>query len=87
MSLPLSAAEVLDREFLEVRCRVLDLAAALDRLSRAEGSVEDDPRLQRLREAILLVAGQSAARAEQVQLVFSRPYDETWQRGFEMPGS
>ena len=40
MSNPLSASDVLNREFLEVRARLLQVAAALDRLDRAAGSVE-----------------------------------------------
>jgi hypothetical protein len=79
MPLPLSAPEVLNREFLDIRSKILDLAAALDRLERAEGSVADDPRAQRLREALAVVLDQQADRAEQVQMVFSRPYDDGWQ--------
>ena len=38
----LSAPEVLNREFLEIRCKILELAAAFDRLERADGSVEEE---------------------------------------------
>jgi len=75
----LSAPEVLNREFLEIRCKILDLAAALDRLSRAEGSVEGDPRTSRLREAMQTVLDEPHDRAEQVQMIFSREYDDDWQ--------
>ena len=84
MPLPLTAPEVLSREFLEIRCKILDLAAALDRLERAEGSVGDDPRLARLREALTVVQSESDDRAEQVQMVFSRPYDDAWQSTFKV---
>ena len=84
MRLPLTAPEVLSREFLEIRCKILDLAAALDRLARAEGSVADDPRLARLREALTVVLDESDDRAEQVQMVFSRPYDDAWQNAFRV---
>ncbi|MCI0359748.1 MAG: hypothetical protein L0211_14825 [Planctomycetaceae bacterium] len=84
MPLPLTAPEILNREFLEIRCRILDLAAALDRLQRAEGSVADDPRLARLREALAIVQDESDDRAEQVQMVFSRPYDDTWQNALKV---
>jgi hypothetical protein len=80
MPAPLSAPEVLSREFLDIRCKVLDLAAAFDRLTRAEGSVADDPRMARLREALSTVLEQSSNRAEQVQMIFSREYDANWQR-------
>ena len=84
MPLPLTAPEVLSREFLEIRCKILDLAAALDRLARAEGSVADDPRLARLREALTVVLDEGDDRAEQVQMVFSRPYDDAWQNAFRV---
>jgi hypothetical protein len=84
MSHALSAAEILNREFLEIRCKILDLAAALDRLERAEGSVADDPRLLRLREALTAVQSESEDRAEQVQMIFSRAYDDSWQVTFKL---
>jgi len=80
----LSAPEVLNREFLEIRCKILDLAAAFDRLDRADGSVTDDPRVARLREALSIVLEQTADRAEQVQMVFSRTYDDDWQQNLKV---
>src|SRR5438105_3688541 len=38
MSSLLTAPEVLNREFLEIRSKILELAAALDRIARADGS-------------------------------------------------
>jgi hypothetical protein len=84
MSLPLSAPEVLSREFLEIRAKILEIAAAFDRLERAAGDVSDDPRIARLHEALKVVSEPKGDRAEQVQLVFSRPYDETWQRAMKV---
>lgn len=78
MSIPLSASAVLNREFLELRARVLELAASLDRLERAEGSVTDDPRLAKLRRGIELLLSEQDGRAERVQLLFSRAYNEDW---------
>ncbi|QDU28792.1 hypothetical protein ETAA8_38970 [Anatilimnocola aggregata] len=79
----LTAVETLNREFLEIRCRILDLAAMLDRLERSDDTVADDPRLKRIHEAIDLLTksasrNSSSDRAEQVQLTFSRPYDSAW---------
>ena len=79
----LSAPEVLNREFLEIRCKILELAAAFDRLERADGSVEEDPRMARLREALTMLLEQSSDRAEQVQMIFSRAYDDQWQGKFK----
>ena len=79
MSSPLTAPEILNREFLEIRCKILDLAAAFDRLTRAAGSLDDDQRLARLHAALAILRDQPHDRAEQVQMLFSRPYDEHWQ--------
>lgn len=79
----LTAPEVLNREFLEVRSKILDLAAAFDRLGRAQGSVADDPRLARLYEALEAVQALDGDRAERVQMIFSRAYDANWQKTFK----
>lgn len=83
---PLSAEEVLQREFLEIRFRILDLAAMFDRLDRAAGSVRDDARVKRLQEALEILSERRSDRAEQVQLAFSRPYDDAWQKNLNVPG-
>jgi hypothetical protein len=77
-----AAPEVFDREFLEIRAKVLEVAACLDRLDRAPGTVQQDPRMVRLRQAIDLLADSRPDRAERVQLVFSREYDEDWRKKF-----
>ena len=43
-----TTAKVLDREFLGIRCRLIELAAALDRIARAGGTVIDDPRMSQI---------------------------------------
>jgi len=77
-----SAAQVLDREFLSIRCRLLDLAAAMDRVGRADGHVADDPRWRQIHQAIEVIAGADGSRAERVQLVFSLPYSENWRHEY-----
>jgi hypothetical protein len=79
----LTAPEVFNREFLEIRCKILDLAAAFDRLNRAEGSIAEDPRLTRLHEALDALQELDSDRAERVQMIFSRPYDANWQKSFQ----
>ncbi|HYO26165.1 MAG TPA: hypothetical protein VEQ85_14590 [Lacipirellulaceae bacterium] len=69
---------VLDADFLLLRARILELAAALDRFDRAPGAWPGDPRRTRLDEAIRLLLIDEPERAEQVQLLFSRPYDPAW---------
>jgi hypothetical protein len=75
---PMSAQHVLDREFLEMRAKILELAASLDRLARATGNVSSDPRMQQLEAAIRTVLDSGGDRAERIQLIFSRPYRDDW---------
>ena len=77
MPIPLDAPEVLSREFPEIRARLLQLAAALDRMDRAAGTPEADARRQKIREALAILLDDAAAnRAERLQLLFSLPYDD-----------
>jgi hypothetical protein len=80
----LSAPEILNREFLEIRGKILELAAAFDRLERAEGVVDVDQRVARLREALKALQEPGEDRAEQVQMIFSRAYDDDWQAKFQV---
>lgn len=82
MSHSASAASILDRDFLELRARLLDLAAGLDRIERAEGSVQDDPRMAGIRKALEILLGSGTDRAEEMQMVFSLPYDPQWRDRF-----
>lgn len=84
MSAPAAAQEVFNREFLEIRAKILELAAALDRLDRATGSVETDERMKRVKRGLSALAETSEGRAERVQLIFSLPYEETWRGGFQL---
>lgn len=78
MPIPIDAAEVLNREFLEIRARLLHIASSLDRLDRAEGDVTGDSRLEKIRQALEILASGQPDRAEQIQLLFSRSYDPDW---------
>ena len=77
---PMPAARVLDQFFLDARSRLLDVAATLDRLDRGEGSAAADPRVERIRQALLTLLEQSGGRAERVQKLFSLDYDPEWPR-------
>lgn len=81
---PLTAPQVLDREFLEIRARILELAACLDRLDRAEGSLAGDARMDLLHQGLAAVQEGRQGRAEQVQLIFSRQYDQKWRGQFDL---
>ena len=73
-----TASTVLDREFLEIRAKLLELAASFDRVDRGDGDVESDPRMQQIRQAIDVVSGTDPDRAARLQLVFSLPYETDW---------
>lgn len=75
---------VLDREFLEIRARLLDLAAAFDRIDRDEHGSPGDERLDRIQQAVKLLQETRVSRAESMQLIFSRTYEETWRAAYEL---
>jgi hypothetical protein len=80
MSSPLTATATLEREFLAMRAKILELAASLDRIQRSEG--EGDARLNKLKQALQILLSEQEGRAERVQLHFSREYCETWRESF-----
>jgi hypothetical protein len=75
---PLPASKALDAYFLEARCKLLDLAAILDRINRGGGV--DDARLARIRQALEVLHDESGGRAERIQQIFSLDYDPAWER-------
>lgn len=74
-----TASEVLEREFLPIRAKLLEVAAAVDRIDRAGGWDASERRVGQLRQAVQTLLQPHDDRAEQVQLIFSRPYDDEWQ--------
>lgn len=74
------ALEVLDHEFLVTRCKILEIAAVLDRIDRApaRSGEHPDPRLGQLRQAIEALLEPGPGRAETIQLIFSLEYDPRW---------
>jgi hypothetical protein len=80
MSLHRSASQILDSECLSIRSKLIDLAAVLDRLDKAEDAAVDDPRILIIRNSLEVLADSAADRAERVQRLFSLPYDADWQK-------
>lgn len=81
MSSPQTARQILDRHYLEIRSKILDLAASLDRVERAtEDSIKNDPRLAKVRSGIELLLTPGTDRAERVQMLFSDAYVENWMK-------
>jgi hypothetical protein len=81
-------SEVLGRDFLETRSKILEIAAALDRLDRAASHPGEAPdrRLAQLRQAIEALLEPGPGRAETVQRLFSLDYDPNWQTTFGLAG-
>jgi hypothetical protein len=79
---PLPAVRALDTYFLEARSKLLDLAAILDRIGRGRdgASTDNDPRLQRIRQALEVLHDRSGGRAERIQRIFSLDYDAGWEK-------
>ena len=77
-----TATQVLDRHFLEMRCTLLDLAAALDRIERSDGyrDAKHDPRYARLQQGISMLLAHGDDRAEKIQMLFSDSYEDGWNR-------
>jgi hypothetical protein len=83
----MKAEEILDTEFLPIRAHILEVAAALDRIDRADGDVSSDDRLQLIQQALRLTTDSNdPSRAEQMQLLFSRDYDPAWRETFKLSG-
>lgn len=82
--MPPDATQALDREWLTLRARLIDVAAALDRIDRAEGSVADDPRAEQINESIHLLVHERGNRAERLQMIFSLPYEPHWRERYDV---
>ncbi|AMV36481.1 hypothetical protein [Planctomyces sp. SH-PL62] len=72
--------QILDRDFLEIRAKILEIAAGLDRIGRAPAhhGEHPDPRIGQIRQALDALLKPDPDRAETVQLIFSLEYDDAW---------
>jgi hypothetical protein len=75
---------VLEQEFLPLRAKLLEIAAALDRVDRSEVTDSHEPRLLKIHTALDVLLHAGGDRAEQVQLIFSRAYADDWREKFSM---
>ena len=71
----LSANKVLDLDYLDTRCHLLEIAAALDRYDAAEreDGASPDPRLEQIYDAIALLSHRQTCtdRSERLLNLFS----------------
>lgn len=70
----MTRAEILDLYFADARSKLIDLAAFLDRVDRAEG--EEDFRLRAFRAALAHLSKADAEKAKAVLLTLSDPTTE-----------
>jgi hypothetical protein len=70
--------QVLDLYFMENRAKLIDLAAFLDRVDRADG--EADFRLEAFQQALRELGGRQPERAKKVLLALSDPTTEPIER-------
>lgn len=74
---PRTGPELIDEYFLENRTRLLDIAAFLDRLDRAEDDdAARDFRIRAFREALGVLCDGSFPRTDRIQMIFSDPTTE-----------
>ena len=83
------ARDVVDRDFLETRSKILEIAATLDRIDRAPARPGEHPdaRIGQLRQAIEALREPGPGRAETVQHIFSLTYDPNWRKWMDLPRS
>jgi hypothetical protein len=81
---PKTGRALVDEYFIENRTRLLEIAAFLDRLDRAEPALaERDFRVRALREGIAVLADAGASdetRVERIQMILSDPTTEPLER-------
>jgi hypothetical protein len=74
---PLTATQLVDEYFIENRNRVLEIAAFLDRLDRADPAVAaDDFRMRALRDALAMLMAEHGDRLRDIQMRLSDPTTE-----------
>lgn len=71
---PLTARELVDEYFIENRTRLLEIAAFLDRLERADPSYAGDFRMTAFTEALASLS--QPGRLDRIQLLLSDPTTE-----------
>ena len=77
-----TAEVILERHFLEMRAKLIELAATLDRIDRGEDSakISKDSRLILFRQATAILNDGRPDRAARIQMMFSDPYNTDWER-------
>lgn len=77
-----SASEVVSQEFLQIRAKILEIAAFYDRLEDGNVSDAQATQLDLLQRGCGILTDTRHDKAARVQLLFSREYDEQWRERF-----
>ena len=82
---PQSADAILDESFLEVRAKLLEVAAVLDRIDRASQdahSLSDSSmdQLNKLAAGMNICLTEGPDRAARLQQLFSRSFSDSWRQ-------
>ncbi len=76
-----NSEQVVEQEYLQIRAKILEVAAFLDRLHPSvELSTASESKLELLRRGCELLLDAEADKATRVQLLFSRQYDVQWRQ-------
>lgn len=77
-----NAEQVVEQEFLQVRAKILEIAAFYDRLETEDAQLSEanQQRLKLLDAGCQLLLDSESNKASRVQLLFSRQYDESWRK-------
>ena len=83
------ANEVLAREQLKIRAKLIEIAAILDRIDRANGEVDHDPRMLEIRKSLEVLSSFESDnnRAAEIQMIYSRDFDVEWKTNFKLSES
>ncbi|MCO6047241.1 hypothetical protein NG895_25355 [Aeoliella sp. ICT_H6.2] len=79
-----SAQQVLEAEVLNLRAKLLEVAAGLDRIDRGAEPLADAGTMETFRGAIETLLRPGPNRAERIQLLFSRAYEDSWRENMEV---
>jgi hypothetical protein len=74
---PLTQQQLIAEYFLEIRAKILDIAAFLDRMDRSvDHNAEDDFRIVTMRQALQRLCTADQGRVYDIQMIFSDPTTE-----------
>ena len=74
---PLTQQQLFDEYFMEVRAKILDVAAFLDRMDRSvDRNAADDFRMLAMRQALQALCAATSGRVYEIQMTFSDPTTE-----------